>query len=46
VWRAGREIRDPVTDKMRMRDDTLLGEAVVVTVTDICSIAQCKGTEP
>jgi hypothetical protein len=46
VWRAGREIRDPVTDKMLIRDDTLLGEAVVVTVTGISSIAQYKGTEP
>ncbi|MGA9800492.1 MAG: CsgG/HfaB family protein [Terriglobales bacterium] len=46
VWRAGREIRDPVTDKVLMRDDTLLGEAVVITVTDISSIAQYKGTEP
>jgi curli biogenesis system outer membrane secretion channel CsgG len=40
VWRAGREIRDPVSDKVLMRDDTLLGEAVVITVTDISSIAQ------
>lgn len=46
VWRAGREIRDPVSDKVLMRDDTLLGEAVVITVTDISSIAQYKGTEP
>jgi hypothetical protein len=46
VWRAGREIRDPVNDKMLMRDDTLPGEAVVVTVTDISSIAQYKGPKP
>lgn len=46
VWRAGREIRDPVSDKLLMRDDTLLGEAVVTTVTDVSSIAQYKGTEP
>ena len=46
VWRAGKEIRDPATDKLLMRQDTLLGEAVVVTVNDISSIAQYKGTEP
>ena len=46
VWRAGREIRDPVSDKVLMRDDTLLGEAVVTTVTDISAVALNKGTEP
>jgi hypothetical protein len=28
-----------------MRDDTLLGEAIVITVTDMSCIAQYKGTE-
>jgi curli biogenesis system outer membrane secretion channel CsgG len=46
VWRAGREIRDPASDKVLMRQDTLLGEAVVITVNDISSVAQYKGTEP
>jgi len=46
VWRAGKEIRDPATDKVLMRQDTLLGEAVVITVNDISSIAQYRGTEP
>jgi curli biogenesis system outer membrane secretion channel CsgG len=46
VWRAGREIRDPASNKILMRDDTLLGEAVVTTVNDISSIAQYKGGEP
>jgi curli biogenesis system outer membrane secretion channel CsgG len=46
VWRAGKEIRDPASGKVLMRDDTLLGEAVVTTVNDISSIAQYKGTEP
>ncbi len=46
VWRAGKEIRDPASGKVLMREDTLLGEAVVTTVTDISSIAQYKGTEP
>ena len=46
VWRGGREIKDPVTGKVLMRDDTLMGEAVVVTVNDISSIAQYTGKEP
>jgi curli biogenesis system outer membrane secretion channel CsgG len=46
VWRAGKEIRDPASGKVLMRQDTLLGEAVVTTVNDISSIAQYKGTEP
>lgn len=46
VWRAGKEIRDPASGKVLMREDTLLGEAVVTTVNDISSIAQYKGTEP
>lgn len=46
VWRAGKEIRDPATDKVLMRDDTLLGDAVVTKVNDISSVAQYKGTEP
>jgi curli biogenesis system outer membrane secretion channel CsgG len=46
VWRGGKEIRDPVDGKFLMRDDTLLGEAVVTTVNDISSVAQYKGTEP
>ena len=46
VWRAGKEIRDPATDKVLMREDTLLGEAVVTRVNDISSIAQYTGAEP
>jgi curli biogenesis system outer membrane secretion channel CsgG len=46
IWRAGKEIRDPASDKVLMRDDTLLGEAVVSKVNDISSIAQYKGTTP
>jgi len=45
VWRAGKEIRDPVTGKVLMRDDLLLGEAVVKTVTDGASIAAYSGAE-
>lgn len=45
VWRAGKEIRDPVTGKVLMHDDTLLGEAVVTTVNDISSIAHYDGKE-
>lgn len=46
VWRPGKEIRDPVTDKVLLRNDTLLGEAVVTRVNDISSIARYEGTEP
>jgi curli biogenesis system outer membrane secretion channel CsgG len=46
VWRAGKEIKDPVTGKVLLRDDTLLGEAVVTTVNDISSIAHYTGKEP
>lgn len=46
IWRAGKEVRDPATGKVLLRDDTLLGEAVVSTVNDISSIAMYRGTEP
>jgi curli biogenesis system outer membrane secretion channel CsgG len=46
VWRAGKEIRDPASGKVLLRDDTLLGEAIVTGVNEISSIAQYKGTEP
>lgn len=46
VLRAGKEIRDPETGKLLMRDDMLLGEAVVETVNDISSVARYEGTEP
>ena len=45
VWRGGKEIRDPATGKVLMRDDTLLGEAVVTSVNDNSSIAMYKGDE-
>jgi curli biogenesis system outer membrane secretion channel CsgG len=43
LWRAGKEIRDPTTGKLLMRDDTALGEAVVTTVNENFSIAEYKG---
>ena len=46
VWRTGKEIRDPVTGKVLLRDDTLLGEAVVITVNEISSIATYTGAQP
>jgi curli biogenesis system outer membrane secretion channel CsgG len=46
VWRVGKEIKDPATGKVLMRDDTLLGEAVVTTVNDMSSLAEYRGTEP
>ena len=45
VWRSGKEIRDPATGKVLLRDDTLLGEAVVASVTDVASIATYSGSE-
>ena len=45
VWRAGKEIRDPVTAKLLTRDDTLLGEAIVTKVNDNFAVATYKGTE-
>ena len=45
VWRAGREIRDPVSGKVLMHDDTLLGEAVVTAVKDNFAIAHYSGSE-
>lgn len=46
VWRAGKEVRDPANGKVLLRDDRLLGEAVVSTVYEISSIALYQGTEP
>ena len=45
VWRAGKEIHDPATGKLLTRDDTLLGEAVVITVNDNFAVARYSGTE-
>jgi curli biogenesis system outer membrane secretion channel CsgG len=45
IWRAGKEIRDPATGKVLLRDDLLLGEAVVNTVNENFSIAAYTGTE-
>jgi len=45
VWRAGKEIRDPVTGKLLLRDDKLLGEAIVTTVDDNFAIARYQGSE-
>jgi curli biogenesis system outer membrane secretion channel CsgG len=44
VWRAGKEIRDPATGNVLLRDDTLLGDAVTI-INDISSIAEYKGAE-
>ncbi len=45
VWRPGKEIRDPGTQKLLMRDDLLLGEALVNTVAESYAIAAYKGNE-
>jgi len=46
ILRLGKEVRDPVTGKLLLRDDTLLGEAVVTRVNDNSSIAQYQGSAP
>ena len=46
VWRPGKEIRDPVSGKVLLRDDTLLGDAVVSTVNEAYSIATYTGSQP
>jgi len=46
VLRAGKEIRDPATGKLLMRDDTVLGDAVVISITDVAAVAQYNGAEP
>lgn len=44
VYRPGKEIRDPATGKVLLRDDTLLGEATVTGVNEGSSFAQYAGT--
>jgi curli biogenesis system outer membrane secretion channel CsgG len=46
VLRAGKEIRDPLSGKILMRNDTFLGIAVVTKVNDTFSVAHYEGTEP
>jgi len=46
VLRPGKEVRDPVSGKVLMRNDTLLGEAVVTDVSDTSCLAEYQGTEP
>jgi len=43
VLRGGKEVKDPATGRVLMRDDRLLGEAVVTTVNDASSIAVFAG---
>ncbi len=45
VWRAGKEVHDPATGKILLRDDRFLGEAVVKTVSEISAIATYSGSE-
>jgi curli biogenesis system outer membrane secretion channel CsgG len=45
VWRAGKEVRDPATGKVLLRDDTLLSEAVVTRVNETSSFATCKDAD-
>jgi curli biogenesis system outer membrane secretion channel CsgG len=46
VWRAGKEIRDPTNGRVLLRDDTLLGPAVVTTVNETFAIAEFQGSTP
>lgn len=46
VLRAGKEIRDPLSGMLLMRNDTFLGIAVVTNVNDTFSVAHYEGTEP
>lgn len=46
VLRAGKEILDPASGKLLMRNDTVLGEAIVTKVTDISATAEYHGGEP
>jgi hypothetical protein len=45
IWQLGKEIRDPATQRVLMRDDTLLGDALVTAVNEASSIAEYKGAE-
>jgi curli biogenesis system outer membrane secretion channel CsgG len=45
VWRPGKEIRDPATNKLLTRDDTLLGEALVTKVNDNFAVATYSGSQ-
>jgi len=46
IWRSGKEIRDPKTGKVLLRDDALLGEAIVTEVGEEFARAAYQGAEP
>jgi curli biogenesis system outer membrane secretion channel CsgG len=45
LWRAGKEIRDPATGKVLLRDDRPLGELVISAVTENASFGAYQGAE-
>ncbi len=45
VLRVGKEVKDPASGRILMRDDTPLGEAVVIKVSEGSAIAQYAGAE-
>lgn len=45
VWRRGKEIRDPASGKVLLRDDVLLGEATITAAQESASFASFQGTE-
>jgi curli biogenesis system outer membrane secretion channel CsgG len=45
VWRRGKEIRDPASGKILLRDDTRLGEATITAAQENASFATFQGAE-
>ncbi len=45
AWRKGKEIRDPASGKLLLRDDALLGELTVTHVQEDASFASFTGSE-
>ena len=45
VWKAGKPVRDPETQKVLRYDDTLLGEAVINSVDEVSAVATYTGSQ-
>jgi curli biogenesis system outer membrane secretion channel CsgG len=45
VWRRGKEIRDPASGKILLRDDTRLGDATITAAQENASFATFQGPE-
>jgi len=46
ILRPGKEVHDPATGQLLTRNDSLLGEAIVLSVNDISCVAEYHGAEP